>query len=88
MTLFKKICLPMIGVALCWVIFQMANTARYFGVFINQFTSCVQEPMNSFPCYGVYDLIMMGLAVVIGFVLLAVIIFRTFQFFRRKAWEV
>lgn len=84
MALIKKIYLPILGIIFCWIIFQMANTVRYFGAFINRFTSCVQEPTTSFPCYGIYDLIMMGIAVVVGLVLLGLTIFRTVQFFRRK----
>lgn len=62
----KQKLLLCIGIALCAIVFYLANTAQFLGKFINQLSPCVQDPMNSFPCYGVYDIGIAIGAMVIG----------------------
>ena len=65
-----------VGIGLCAIIFYLANTGRYFGAWVNNMRPCVQEPMTSFPCYGVYDIGAMIFAVVVGIVLACVLVLR------------
>ena len=67
------------GIMVCGALFYLANTGRYFGAWVNKIRPCVQEPMTSFPCYGVYDIGAMIFAVVVGIVLLGVLVFRLFR---------
>jgi len=58
-------------VIVCVVIFYFAGTGRYFGRFLyDRFSICVQNPMNSFPCFGIYDIALMIVTVLIGLVFL------------------
>ena len=86
MSLFKKIYGLLLGIVACVIVFQMANTARFFGVFINRFFPCVDNPPGtSFPCYGIYDIAVMALAFVAGLVLAGIVIFRLIKSFKIKA---
>jgi hypothetical protein len=85
MSLFKKIYGLLLGIVACVVVFQMASAARFFGVFINRFFPCVQDPASSFPCYGIYDIAVMALAFVAGLVLAGIVIFRSIKSFKVKA---
>lgn len=67
--------------ALCPIIFYIGSEGMV-GRFVNRFVPCVQvrEPLNSFPCYAVYDLYAITLAVGIGivsFTMLAIMVYRS-----------
>ena len=55
-----------IVLVVCIIVFYLANNKNFFGEIINNFMSCVQDPASSFPCYGVYNITAMILAMVIG----------------------
>ncbi len=84
MNLFKKVYGLLLGIVACVVIFQMARTARFFGVFVDRFFPCIQDPASSFPCYGIYDVVIMALAFMAGFILGVIVIFRLIQSFKGK----
>ena len=83
MKLFKKIIVPISGIIICAVVFLKAN-AGFFGLLINELFPCVQSPMNSFPCFGIYDVEAMVIASVLGLTLIGVVIFRVRIFLRGK----
>jgi hypothetical protein len=85
MSLFKKVYGLLLGIIACVVVFQMASTARFFGVFIDRFFPCVQDPASSFPCYGIYDIVVMALVFVVGLILIGIVIFRLIKSFKVKA---
>jgi len=60
MKLVKEIYVFVLGIIVCFFVFQLANTGRFIGVLINRFSPCVQNPMNSFPCFGIYDIVAIG----------------------------
>ena len=61
------------ALVLCAVVFYLANTGKYFGKFINKFFPCEQNPANSLPCFGHYDIyVMIGVALV-ALVLVAIL---------------
>jgi hypothetical protein len=84
MSLFKKVYGLLLGIVACVIVFQMASTARFFGVFVNRFSPCIQDPASSFPCYGIYDIAVMALAFIVGFILGMIVIFRLIQSFKGK----
>jgi len=62
----------------CAVIFYFESSGGYFGKFINIFFPCVQQPMSSFPCYGVYDVALMTVVAVLGVVCILAFLFFDF----------
>lgn len=84
MKLIKEIYPFTLGIIVCFFVFELANTGRFIGVFINRFSPCVQNPMNSFPCFGFYDIVAMGIAVAIGIILVMVSLYKTIKMFRKK----
>ena len=50
----------------CVCTIALANSAQTFGVFVNSFYPCVQDPLTSFPCYGGID---------VGIIVIAFILF-------------
>ena len=65
-----------IGIIACGIVFYLAYAGDYFGKFIDRFFPCTQNPMNSFPCFGVYDFYVMILAGATGLILLGFLIFK------------
>jgi hypothetical protein len=84
MRFIGKIWWQICGIVLCWIIFQIAATGRYFGAFVNRFHPCVQDWSTSFPCYGIYDVIVMGLAIILGVTFCGILIFKVVRFFGRS----
>ncbi len=76
MSLFKKVYDLLLGIIACVIVLLLADTGRFFGVFVNRFFPCVANPAISFPCYGVYDIAVIILAFIVGLVLIGIIIFR------------
>ena len=84
MKLFKELYLFILGVIACFVVFLIGNTGQFIGAFINRFSPCEQNPGNSFPCYGIYDIGAMAFAVVVGVVLIVISLYKTIEHFRTK----
>jgi len=72
MDLFKNPYMVIAGIIVCLILFYLANTGKVFGRFINHLSPCVQNPANSFPCFGIYDIAIMILAVVIGVIFIGI----------------
>jgi len=85
MSLFKKVYGLLLGIVACAIVYLMEGTGLFFGKFVNQFFSCVENPASSFPCYGIYDIAVMALAFVAGLVLAGIVIFRLIKSFKVKA---
>jgi uncharacterized membrane protein len=83
--LFKKNYGLLLGIIACVIVFQIADTARFFGAFMNRFFSCAQNPASSFPCYGIYDIAMMIISFVAGLIFVGIVVFRLIQSFKGKA---
>ncbi len=66
-------------IALCTVIFYLANSKSFFGRTVNYFSPCTQNPANSFPCYGIYDVAVMFTSVGVGIVFLGILLFSLYQ---------
>ena len=69
-------------VILCIIFFKLGNTGRVFGSFINKFLPCQQNPANSFPCFGQYDIAVMVTATIVGSIFFLVLIFDVYKLFR------
>jgi hypothetical protein len=85
MELLKKLCLPIFGILLCVFVFAKANTGRFIGVYLNTLFPCVQEPMNSSPCFGIYDIAAMILATIFGIAFLGISISIAVTFSKNKS---
>lgn len=64
----QKIWPFILGTLSFFFIAYLANTGKYFGKFINKFSPCTQvgEPITSFPCYGIYDISIMIISLLIA----------------------
>lgn len=60
-----KLFISAIGIALCAGMFSLGLTLQ-FGAFVSQFIPCVQDPANSFPCFGYYDITLMAVSAAVG----------------------
>ncbi len=85
MSLVKKIYVPLLGIIVCWIVFVVADTASYFGPFLNRFHPCVQDPMTSFPCSWPYDAAFMGLSIVAGAAFALLLVWKVIQYFRKRS---
>lgn len=74
---------PVVGVVLCIIGFHIGMTGRIFGAFIDRFAPCTQNPANSFPCYGSYDIGLMAISLALGIFFL-VLLFRPHLIARMK----
>lgn len=84
MNYFKKFYIPVIGIVLSAIAFQLANSAKNFGVFINSIFPCVQNQMNSFPCYGWVDLGVMAVASILFVVCIFLILIKLVKHIKNK----
>ncbi len=84
MNLFKNPYIAGIIITLSVIIFYLASTGRVLGKFVNQFFPCEQNPANSFPCYGQYDIAVMAIAVIIGVIFLGALAFNVYKLLRPK----
>lgn len=80
----KKIYGLISGIILCIIIFLIENKELFLGRFINRLKACLQVPGNSFPCYGVYDIGLMTLVIIVGLILFGIIIFRVIKGLKNK----
>lgn len=84
----KKIIAPflgiILGIILCATLLVTTYTKPFIiGSYINIFFPCTQEPLNSFPCFGVYDIAVMLLSVVLVIICTGMLLFRIFKMFRK-----
>ncbi|MBU0999672.1 hypothetical protein KKG24_05250 [Patescibacteria group bacterium] len=84
MKLFNKLYAPLLGIIICIFVFLKANTGQFIGIFINQFFPCVQDPKQSYPCYGHYDVSLMLIALILGVILISVFILQLFKFYKNS----
>jgi len=82
MELFKNPYIVTIVVVVCLIVFYLANTGRFFGKFVNKFFPCNQNPANSFPCFGQYDIAVMIVVAIIGVIFLGILVFDLYKLFR------
>lgn len=80
----KKIYPDLLGIIVCALVFWLANTGQSIGVWVNHFFPCEQYPMNSFPCFGIYDILAMGFAAIVGILFAAISIYKTIKILRKK----
>ena len=78
MELLKNPYVAAIIIVVCAVMVYLANRGDFFGKFINTLAPCTQNPAASFPCYGIYDIVIMVLAGIIGAIFLIVLMLRLF----------
>lgn len=74
--------IAVIAFIVCVFVFYFANTGRIFGKFVNKFFPCVQNPANSIPCYGHYDIVVMVIVALIGIIFLGILVFDLYKLFR------
>lgn len=82
MELFKNPYVAGAIISFCVVVFYLANTGSVFGKFVNKFFPCQQNPANSFPCFGQYDIFAMVTAIVVGIIFFAVLVFDVYKLLR------
>ncbi|MEY3783840.1 MAG: hypothetical protein RLZZ230_162 [Candidatus Parcubacteria bacterium] len=63
---------------LCVIFIYIANTGKYFGKLINRYFPCEQNPANSFPCFGGYDIAVIIFCVVLLVICAGIIISQIF----------
>ena len=85
MKLLKEIYPYILGIIGCLIVFQFASTGKFIGAFVNRFSPCEQNPMNSFPCFAVYDIIAMVIAVTLGAVFAAIVLYKTIMFLKSRS---
>ena len=72
---------PVVSIGISIILFNLINRAILSpGRFINHFFPCEQNPRNSFPCYGIYDVIAMFICAgifILSVILLIVIIIKS-----------
>lgn len=72
----NKIKIHIIVIVLSMVAFYLEMfESLYVGEIINRYFPCKQDPTNSFPCFGVYDMGFMALLVIIFVIVIIDIIF-------------
>jgi hypothetical protein len=71
--LMRKVAISLIilpAVAIWWILFYGNGK---LGLLLNQYFACTQNPENSFPCHGIYEIWVVGILAiicVIGLILL------------------
>lgn len=72
-----------IGIALLAAIiyFLELKSIISIGKLINHYFPCKQEPLNSLPCYGIYDIYFM---VLLGFVFVVTLMVIGFRIYKNK----
>ena len=70
----NKIKIPIITTFLSVILFFIP-----IGATINKYFPCEQDPMNSFPCFGIYDIYKMLFAIGIFIVSLIIIGFKIYK---------
>lgn len=68
-----------VAIAFCVIVFYLANTEQFFGKFINRFSPCVQSHETSFPCYGMYDIVLMTASAAVGAILLCLLLWDLYK---------
>ena len=68
MNYFKKLYVPVGGAILSAIVFQLANSSKIGGVFLDSLFPCVQNPGTSFPCYVPVDFGVMVVASIFFFI--------------------
>ena len=71
--------LPIIGVIISVAIIYLENNGLFFGRFVNKFFSCTDALGTSFPCYGVYDLALIGISALLVLIFLGMFIYSFFK---------
>lgn len=87
MNYFKKLYIPVIGTLLSVIAFQLANSAKTFGVLVNSLFPCAQNPINSFPCYGWVDLGVMVIVSILFVVCIILILVRLLNLIKHNLPE-
>jgi hypothetical protein len=78
----NKIKIPITTAIISAIIFYFEISSNFsIGEVINRYFPCEQNPMNSFPCFGIYDIYFMFL--LIGIFIISLIIIG-FQFYKAK----
>jgi len=62
-------------IAICVAALYLENRSLLFGKLINRITPCAQDPSNSFPCFGMYDIAAMAVLVAIGLFFAGVLLY-------------
>ncbi len=83
MNIFKRARAIAIAALLPPIVFYIGNEG-IIGRLVNDIFPCVQEPMNSFPCYGVYDLFAMAFALIAGIVCLVLLAIHVYRLIRSQ----
>jgi hypothetical protein len=77
--------LPVFVISIGILIFELTNTdGIYFGSLINRIHPCVQDPLNSAPCYIGYDVIFMIALGIIALVTFLLILSEVFKQLRKR----
>ena len=61
------------------ILIVIINKFMWFGKIINSFFPCEQNPVNSFPCFGIYDIyaiIFLGIVLLVSIILLMIALFQ------------
>ncbi len=69
-------------VVLCILLFRLASSGNFLSKFINKLFPCNQNPLNplnSFPCYGWFDIALMIIVAVIGVIFLGILVFDLYK---------
>jgi hypothetical protein len=82
MEFLKNPYIAIILVFICIIFYYVANTGRVFGKFINKFFPCEQNPVNSMPCFGHYDIAVMIISFVVGVIFFSILVVDLYKMFR------
>lgn len=71
-------------IVVCIFLFNIGANLSFSQKFIDKIISCKQNPANSFPCNGGYDIALMVIASIIGIIFLGILIFDIYKFIKTK----
>lgn len=84
---FKKIRIEFTLLVICGIVLTIVNyDAFFFGKIINNYFPCVQntEIVNSMPCYGKYDILILLNALIVTAVVTAILVFKVVRYSLKK----
>lgn len=76
----NKIKIPIITAVISVLIFYLEISSTFsIGEITNRYFPCEQNPMNSFPCFGIYDIYFMFFLIgifIVSLIIIGVIIYK------------
>ncbi|MBU0661011.1 hypothetical protein KKG22_02405 [Patescibacteria group bacterium] len=79
MSIYKEIKAPLIIALSSILLYFIDGATLFFGAIVNIFFPCEQSIENSFPCFGIYDMYLLGIVSIIFILSVFCIAFRLYK---------